>query len=58
MNKKKLHIAMALIWAAVLIGASLLTKAEPGRMLDWELMWLIIGGYLVQSYLLNMYLKK
>ncbi|MEX0672523.1 MAG: hypothetical protein WDZ82_01485 [Candidatus Paceibacterota bacterium] len=58
MNKNKLHLGTGLIWGAVLIGTSLLTEAEPGRMLDWELMWVIVGGFLLQSLLINVYFKK
>ncbi|MEX0896092.1 MAG: hypothetical protein WDZ94_04120 [Patescibacteria group bacterium] len=59
MDKKKLlHIGTGLTWGAVLIGVAVLTESAPGRMLDWEVMWVIIGGFLIQRYLINRCLKK
>lgn len=57
-NKQSLRIGTAIIWAAVLIGASLLTESEGSRALDWELMWVIVGGYLAHSILLNAFFKN
>lgn len=56
-NKQTLQIGTAIIWAAVLLGVSFLTDAE-NRPLEWELMWVIVGGYLASSILLNAYLKN
>lgn len=56
-NKQVLQMGTAVIWAAVLIGASLLTDAEQGRNLSWELMWLIVGGFIVQSTLIRFCIK-
>lgn len=57
-NKQVLQIGTGIIWAAVLIGVSLLTEAEGSRALDWPLLWVIIGGYLVHSILLNAFIKN
>lgn len=56
-TKRGLHMGTAVIWAGVLLGVSLFTEAEQGRNLDWELMWLIIGGFLIQTSLINFYIK-
>lgn len=57
-NQKTLQTGTGIIWAAVLLGASFFTEADEGRMLDWELMWVIIGGFLAQSILLNAFIKN
>lgn len=57
-SKQTLQIGTAAIWAGVLIGVSVLTQAEQNRMLDWELMWVIVGGFIIHSILLNAYLNK
>lgn len=56
-SKQTLQTGTAIIWAAVLIGVTLLTDAES-RALDWELMWVIVGGYLAHSILLNAFVKN
>ena len=56
-SKRVLQIGTGVIWGAVLIGVSLFTEAEQGGNLDWELMWIIVGGFLVQSALINFYIK-
>lgn len=57
-NKQVLQIGTAIIWAAVLIGVSLLTESEQNKALDWELMWVIIGGFLAQNILLEVFIKN
>lgn len=56
-SKRALQIWTAVIWGAVLIGASIFTEAEQGRNLDWELMWVIVGGFIAQSLLINHFVK-
>ena len=58
MDKNILYIGTGFIWMAVLIGTSFLTEADENRVLDWELMWLIVGGFMVQIALINFYIKK
>lgn len=57
-NKQVLQIGTGIIWAAVLIGVSLLTEAEGSRALDWPQLWVIVGGYLVHSILLSAFIKN
>ena len=47
----------AIIWGAVLLGVSVFTEAEQGRNLDWELMWIIVGGFLAQSGIIHFYIN-
>lgn len=56
-NEQTLRIGTAFIWGAVLIGVSLLTDSGD-RALDWQLMWVIVGGFLIHSILLNAYLRN
>lgn len=58
MNKRALQAGTVTIWTAVLLGVSIFTEAEPGRNLDWELLWVIVGGFLLQSILINFYTEK
>lgn len=57
-NEQALRIGTGVIWGAVLIGVSIFTDAEQNRALDWELMWVIVGGFLAHSILLNAFLKN
>jgi hypothetical protein len=53
-----LYIGTGIIWGAVLLGVSFFAESEPGRNLDWELMWVIVGGFLVQTTLIKLYTKR
>lgn len=57
-SKRTLRIGTALVWMGVLLGASFFTEAESGRNLDWELMWVIVGGFLIQITLIGLYTGK
>ncbi|MDZ7786294.1 MAG: hypothetical protein U5L95_04200 [Candidatus Saccharibacteria bacterium] len=57
-NKRTLLTGNGIIWGAVLIGVALLTDSGENANLDWPLMWVIVGGFIVQSALLNAYLKN
>lgn len=57
-DKRVLEIGTAVIWGAVLLGVSLLTDAEGSRALDWPVMWVIIGGYLIHTMLIKFLSKK
>lgn len=57
-TKRALQIGTAIIWGAVLLGASLVTEAESNVNLDWELMWIIVGGFIIQNTLIGLCINK
>lgn len=57
-SKKTLKIGTAATWAAVLLGVSAFVEAEQNTNLDWELMWIIVGGFIIQTILIGSYTKK
>jgi di/tricarboxylate transporter len=58
MSDHTLQAGIALVWAAVIIGVSFLTEAEGSRALDWELLWVLLGGFITQHVLVRSYISK
>ena len=57
-NKQKLQIGTVVVWVGVLIGVSLFVDSGPDRNLDWPLIWIIVGGFLIQSTLITFYVHN
>lgn len=57
-TKQTLRTGTAVIWGAVLIGVSIFVQAADNKALDWQIMWVVIGGFLLQNILINAYFRN